>query len=296
MLRKAFILCTVTIAGLTALSAHANPQRGKRSPFRIMLKELDLSSEQQDMIKAVAEGKKEFHQEEKESFQGSREQWMKDYLETKIDINTIHDQLDDAQKRHRTHHKEMITALTQFLDTLSEDQKSQMQSNLDMIEERMAKKESRMERGKEQKNRVKEERKGPSDQKKGRKHRPPNMEKVLLNDITLDDPQTAILSDLKEVVGKLKEMKKDSMFDMPSMIDDYLDGEIRRRGMIREAGKNLNEAGELKYEATNLWIELLASFSAEQKTQFVSNVDQHEKKASKPREQREEYGKPKKLP
>jgi hypothetical protein len=70
MLRKAFILCTVTIAGLTALSAHANPQRGKRSPFRIMLKELDLSLEQQDMIKAVAEGKKRISSGREGKFSG----------------------------------------------------------------------------------------------------------------------------------------------------------------------------------------------------------------------------------
>ena len=74
---------------------------------------------------------------------------------------------------------------------------------------------------------------------------------------------------------------------MPELVDEYLTKELSKEELLAEMEAKASSSVDFHHTMTELWAELISSFSDEQREQFVSNAYELKERAEARQSQRE---------
>ena len=209
-MKKLMVMATIGMLSVISLASHAkgHGQRGECHPGKIFVEGMDLSAEQQDLVKELRENRKENFHGRKGKHAGQRLEWMEDFVSGDLEREDIHSQIDQMHGEKTKEVSEMQAMIFELLESYSAEQKAQLSTNLDSQKECMEK--------------MKEKREEYA--QKG-KHGGPA--KRLFKDIELDDDQEESLKDLEEMMKEFHSERRGEHKEM--MQSRQVQGALQRR-------------------------------------------------------------------
>ena len=104
---------------------------------------MDLSSDQETQLREMRETKKDMHEKGKGNF---HRELMEDILSEKVDREEAKQIFAKKSGERLLDVHEQVDQMADFLETLSESQKTQLLENIDQLEERMKRRQEYRER------------------------------------------------------------------------------------------------------------------------------------------------------
>ena len=260
---------TLTTIGLIAIigtkafaEGGAQGMKGKCHPGKVFVEDIDLTTEQETLVKELREIKKEKRGEMKGK-RGERIETMVAFVEGELSREDVHQKITDRHTEKVEHISEMGETLFDLLDSYSTEQKEQVKSNLEDQKECME--EFKGKHAKKMKEmQGKDGKKGPG--------------KRLFKDLDLTEEQQDLLTKIEE---SKKDFHKDFKPAHHEMVEDILDGRLDAAEAEESFLEKSSNRHVQAHSQADALMDLLETFSAEQKEQFVENVEQMKEKMNK---------------
>ena len=261
-MRTSIMLTTIGLIGVLSTQAYGegaqNSEKNDCHPGKIFVEGIDLSSEQEDLLKDLRAVKKEHRGERR-----AKTHWKAKYIETMVGFvdgalsrEDIHQEIDQSYNRKTTKISEMQESLFDLLDSYTLEQLDQVSANV----------EEKKECG---------DKYSKYSEKQGQSGRKGHKGKVLFRDLDLSDSQEGLLAELHkaEKEGKNNPHKR-FRSEQKELLEGFIAGDLDRREIDKMFKEKLEERLDSGHERADLMMDLLETFSAEQKEQFLVNAEE----------------------
>ena len=131
MFRTILLTLSITSLALYNTSANANPNKPCGGKIKVLIKDVQLTSEQREIFSDIKDTRRNWKTEHSSEPSQGKNQWMVDYLNGDLRQNELHDKIDDKTQKKFQLHQQMQPQIFDLLDTYSEVQREQVLSNIE---------------------------------------------------------------------------------------------------------------------------------------------------------------------
>jgi hypothetical protein len=253
MLRPILLTLSLSSIALYHNPASAAPDKGCGGKIKVLVKDVQLTSEQQDIFGDIKQTKKNWKNENGQKRPKAKHQWMIEYLNGDVRKEELHNKLDDHSELRFQLHQEIQPLVFDLLDTYSQDQKQQVLRNID------------------EKNECKQQKKDAHEERV--KNKKGKFRNVLLKDMNLTQDQERdwekIAVQHKENKQSHKENKSDYRDDI---VEEFTAGEINRKQAEQDYERISEERISDHHQQTELWVGFFDGLNEVQKDQMIRNI------------------------
>lgn len=270
----------ISILGTKAL-AEQGPHGAKEKCHsgKVFVEAVNLTKEQELIAKELRELKKETRVNMRIN-QGQKIETMVSFVDGELSREALHQKITEHHNQMREESIEIQRLLFNLIESYSEEQKEQVASN---FQESKECREDLKEKHVQTIQKRKEDRKG--------KRAP---EKILFKELDLSENQQKLLENIVE--GK-EDFRKEMKPLHHEIIEDVLSGQISILDAEEQFQQKVSERNVSAHSQADAMMDLLETFSAEQKEQFLENAEElkgkikHRKEKRTQRDQYRGFGK-----
>ncbi len=125
-----------------------------------------------------------------------------------------------------------------------------------------------------------------ADARPGHNGRKGHVMKMLNKDVELSDSQKVLLYDLGDIKGERVWKKEGKRKNWHNWMVEYVSGDIDREQVLDQIDEKFEVKKSLKKEKTKLFLSLLDSYSADQRSQVLENLEELKERRTKKMEKR----------
>ena len=256
---KKMLLITLLFGGLgTSLSIEAQARPNGPKMGQMLFKDVDLSQDQREALKALKKGNKAARKTHREEYKGKRMEWLEEFADGRKSRSEVLREIANKTNDKFMLRQERLEGMLEVLSDLDRDQKSQVLDNLEDMRDRM------------------EARRADFEEKRGTKGKRGKRGKKkfdrMFQGMSLSADQESIVTRLKEFHQDKRSNKRGIHKEKHEMMVDFVSGDKSKRDLLGALQDKKRDVLQTKREGAGIWMDLLSSFDEEQKDIFFDNM------------------------
>ena len=251
MIRKGFM--SIIAVGSLLFGTHLQAKPPEKGPLMdIFTQEIELDNRQYKALKELQQVGK-VHLEMRRDRKAEHLEWLESYAAAEISRSETQADIVEIIAEKQSMGKNKMTLIFAFVDSLSDDQKSQAIDNLDVVKIRHEKHLARKERAL-------------------KKHQSKEKFDVLFVGMNLSDSQQQKIQDIYD--GRLEQQQERMRSEKKRInhLEKVVSGKISLSQAMNEVKDKIRQGSEFYQSMTTEWMDLIDSMSNQQKDEFLQNI------------------------